>query len=244
MPRRELSLREALEQWCDPALVERVRSEERQLSEYELNQTSRIQLTPLSERRQPTGTSWMVETDLTNWLAAWHALENDLRKRIGAGQFYVWGVQAKPLRLTRPELIPPAWAADMKFDFAVGAITVDEYRYTAIVCSLDPPLAEQAAEVVAVAQAAAEAAPAPSDAPQGTLREPSGRRGGRPGFPLQEMAAIARQRGRREPTNKSEARTLLTEFVQRFPERQPPSHRTVIGHVPKIYSEAKRLDRT
>lgn len=159
MPRRDISLRQALEEWCDPALVERVRSEERQLTEYELNQTSRIQLTPLSERRQPTSTSWMVDTDLTNWLAAWDALENDLRQRVEAGQFHVCGVQAKPQRLTRPELIPAAWAADMEFDFAVGVITVDKCRYTAIICSLDPPRAGSVAEDIPAAIPTAEAAP-------------------------------------------------------------------------------------
>jgi hypothetical protein len=158
MPRRELSLRPALEQWCDPVLVERVRSEERKLSEYELNQTSRVQLTPLTERTQPTSRSWMLDTDLTNWLAAWHALENDLRQRIGAVQFYITGVQAKPQRLTRREPLQAAWAADMKFDFAVGAITVDEYRYTAVTCSLDPPLAEPVAEFMPAAKPIAEAA--------------------------------------------------------------------------------------
>ena len=124
MPGSELSLLQALEQSCDPALVERVRSEERQLSEYELNQTSRVQLTPTTERRRPTSTSWKVDTDLTNWLAAWHALENDLRQRITAGEIFVRGVQAKPQRRRDPEPIPGAWAADFAFDFAVGTIGV------------------------------------------------------------------------------------------------------------------------
>ena len=154
----ELSLLQALLQSCEPALVERVRSEERRLSEYELNQTSRVQLTPSTERRQPTSTSWKVDTDLTNWLAAWHALENDLRQRIGAGQIQVCGVQAKPQRLTHRQPIQRAWAADMKFDFARGVIVVDDYRYTAIVCAPHGPLAEPAAEVTPTAEPIGEAA--------------------------------------------------------------------------------------
>lgn len=143
-----MSLLQALQQWCEPALVERVRSEERQLSEYELNQTSRVQLTPTTERRRPTSTSWKVDTDLTNWLAAWHALENDLRQRITAGEIFVRGVQAKPQRRRDPEPIPGAWAADFAFDFAVGTIGVGEYRFTAVTCSREPwperePLAGQ-----------------------------------------------------------------------------------------------------
>jgi hypothetical protein len=159
MPGSGLSLRQALQQSCDPALVERVRSEERRLTEYELNQTSRIQLTPLTERRQPTSTSWMVDTDLTNWSAAWRALEDDLRQRIGAGQIHVYGVQAKPQRLTHRQPIQSAWAADMKFDFALGVIVVDDHRYTAVVCSPHGPLAEPVAEIMPTAEPVGEAAP-------------------------------------------------------------------------------------
>ena len=159
MPGSELSLLEALQQSCQPALVERVRSEERQLSEYELNQTSRVQLTPTVERRRPTSTSWKVDTDLTNLLAAWHALENDLRQRIGAGEIYVYGVQAKPQRLTQRQLLQRAWAADMNFDFARGVIVVDDYRYTAVVCSPHGPLAEPGAEAMPTVEPTGEAAP-------------------------------------------------------------------------------------
>ena len=137
MAAEQLPLHEALVEWCTPELVERVRAEERQLSEYELDQTSRIQLTPRTQWRQPTSTSWKIDTDLTKWLASWSELERDLRRRIEGGRMYVSGVQAKPERRRELEELPAAWAADFKFEFGLGAITVGEYRFTEIACSLE-----------------------------------------------------------------------------------------------------------
>ena len=134
-----LPLREALERWCDPGLVEAVRAQERTFIPYELDQVgSRIQLTARSERREPSSTSWLVDTDYTFLFAAWRDLESDLRLRISHGQIYLLGTQTKPQRRTESEVIPGAWAGDARFDFAAGAIDFGEFRFTAVICARQP----------------------------------------------------------------------------------------------------------
>ncbi|HEY8610798.1 MAG TPA: hypothetical protein VIL69_05830, partial [Roseomonas sp.] len=99
-------MREALERWCDPALVERVKAIERTYTEYELDQTHRVQLTPRTERRQPRSGDWKIDRDDSSWLAAWRDLERDLRRRIELGEIHLFGVQMKPERRMQAEPIP------------------------------------------------------------------------------------------------------------------------------------------
>ena len=151
MDNDKLFLRGALELWCEPAIVERVKSAERDLTEDDflgrtppLNRIERIQLTPPSERRPPNTARRVVEGLRFRQLdAAWDDLRRDLRDRITKQKIHLQGVQVAPERRVEPELIPSGWAADFVFDFARGAINVAKYRYTAVVCSLSSWIAAQ-----------------------------------------------------------------------------------------------------
>lgn len=135
-----LSLREALERWCDPSLVEAVRAQERRKTAYEMDQVShRIQLTPKTERERPSDTRWMVgPPDYTRLIIAWRELESDLRQMISFGAIHLRGVQTRPQRRSDPEPIPSAWGGDAAFDFASSAVEFGEYRFTAVLCARHP----------------------------------------------------------------------------------------------------------
>ncbi len=134
-----LSLFDALRQWCEPSLVQRVMDEECSHTEYEMDRAHRPQLTSRAVRRQPTRTSWMANgSDFNSHNAAWRDLEQDLRQRIERGQIHLRGVQLAPERQTEPEVVPRGWAADFKFDFEKGTIKTGKFSFAAIECSRVP----------------------------------------------------------------------------------------------------------
>jgi hypothetical protein len=172
------------------------------------------------------------------------AFLDEVRWRLEIGVILLTGVQTLPELQTVRSPIPGAWATAMEFDFAGRTVTCFGHRWIAVtgsLCALETPgeVAEPSVEAV---EAAAETAPL--EVREAKLPEPSVRSGGRPGFPMKEMVELVRQGGLRQATNKGTATALLKEFVAQFPQRQPPSHRTVVDHVADIYREAERLDRT
>ena len=130
-----LDLVDALQRWCDPSLVQRIKDEECRCSQHQLDQSGLIQLTSREVRRKPTNTSWMAGHNLRALLAAWEDLERDLRQRIEQGRIYLRGVQLTPKQRTELEVIPGVWAADIQFNFSKGTIRARKVRYGAVSCS-------------------------------------------------------------------------------------------------------------
>jgi hypothetical protein len=160
-----LPLSDALVRWTDPALVEAVRREERRHGAYHLHefyrlQAHRLQLAPDRELRpSPPGTGWAGPPDMGSLITAWRALERDLAGRLVRGEFHLVGVRTAPARTATPRAIPGVWAADMRFDFAFDAVSVDGARYVAVRAVHGPePEGEEPAGVAA-------AAPAPAAVP-------------------------------------------------------------------------------
>ena len=130
-----LDLVDALQRWCDPSLVQRIKDEECRCSQHQLDQSGLIQLTSREVRRKPTNTSWMAGHNLRSLLAAWEDLERDLRQRIERGRIHLRGVQLAPEQRTELEIIPKIWAADFLFNFSKGTVRAGKRRYGAISCS-------------------------------------------------------------------------------------------------------------
>jgi hypothetical protein len=223
---QSLPLSDAILKYCDPELLAAMKEAEAHLQS-------------LFGKTGP-----QVAVAETSVRIAQNAFLHEVRWRIEIGVILLTGVQVRPELQTVRSPIPGAWATAMEFDFAGRTVACFGHRWIAVtgsLCALDAP--EKVAEA---SYGAADAAvgTAPSEAREATPAEPPARSGGRPGFPMQEMVEIARQRGAREATNKATATALLRVFVERFPQRQPPSHRTVVDHVAEIYSEVQRVDRT
>ncbi len=223
---RFLPLPDAILEWCDPDLLAAMRKAEAHLH-------------GLFGKTGPH-----VGIARTQVRLAQKEFLDEVRWRLEIGVILLTGVQVLPELQTERTPIPGVWATAMEFDFAGRTVACFGHRWIAVtgsLCALDAP--EKVAEA---SYGAAEAAvgTAPLEAREATPAEPPARSGGRPGFPMQEMVENARQRGARGATNKATATALLRAFVERFPQRQPPSHRTVVDHVAEIYSESQRVDRT
>lgn len=135
-----LKLVDALQQWCDPSLVQRIKDEECRCSQYQLDQSGLIQLSSREIRRQPTNTSWMGGYNLRALHAAWQDLERDLRQRIEQGLIILRGVLLAPEQQTELEGIPGVWAATFTFNFSKGTVRSGKRRYGAISCSRGPDI--------------------------------------------------------------------------------------------------------
>lgn len=137
-PPETLSLSEALVRWTDTERVEAVRREERKHIAYHLHEFYRIkehwlQLTHDRDLRQPTrGSGWAGAPDFGSLIVAWRALGRDLVVRLVGGEFHLVGVRTAPDRTAAPRAIPGVWAADMRFDFAMDAVSIEQARYVAV----------------------------------------------------------------------------------------------------------------
>ncbi len=223
---QSLPLSDAILKYCDPELLAAMREAEAHLQS-------------LFGKTGP-----QVAVAETSVRIAQNAFLHEVRWRIEIGVILLTGVQVRPELQTVRSPIPGAWATAMEFGFAERTVTCFGHRWIAVtgsLCALEPP--GKAADASAQAVEAA-AGMAPPEVQEAKPSAPDVRSGGRPSFPMQEMIEIARQRGPREATNKGTATALLKEFVARFPQRQPPSHRTVVDHVADIYRAKERLDRT
>ena len=136
---RELPLGQAVERWCEPTLVNQVKVWECQVPEYKLQESEFVRFVPPPAHSWLNNRLWIQDTDTRRWSVAWTDLTNDLRRRIKVGEIFLRGVQTQPERRIVEEQIPASWAIDMEFDFRKEAATVDAYRYTGVICSLDPP---------------------------------------------------------------------------------------------------------
>lgn len=144
-----LPLRAALELWCDPTLVEGVRARERELTEHEMSLvTERPRLVTTAELTQPAADQWMkAPPDCSRLMAAWRALEADLRDRLIREHFFLRGVMTRPTLATEAVPIPPAWAADAEFDFVSNSVSVNDTRFSGVMASRAAPEASLRAPV-------------------------------------------------------------------------------------------------
>ncbi|BDG74055.1 hypothetical protein [Roseomonas fluvialis] len=143
---QDLSLLEAMTQWCEPRLVNRVREEERKFIAIELHRYFMPKLTHETEWSQPTSRSWMAETNYVFLTAAWNELTIDFRRRIERGEMYLRGVLSGDDPAAAIEAIPGFWAAELMFDLRANAVRRDSRTYLAVRVSkqapAEPPVAK------------------------------------------------------------------------------------------------------
>ena len=135
---RRLRLLDALIEWCEPSVVDRIRQEERQLTAHVLDDLRRPKLTPRHEWRQPTGNDWKAPRYTDQLLAAWKDVERDFVRRIEIGELHLAGVPATADEDAPPVAIPSAWAADIAFDFDSNTARRGDRRYLAVTVGQAP----------------------------------------------------------------------------------------------------------
>ena len=214
-----LPLKRAMLTWCDDVLVDRYETADtaRQLAQ-DIRQGFRD---PAQERRY-AGVSTFDLHLIGPWAArlesARIALQTDFAARIASGEIKLTGLQTEPALAADRTSLSSAWAGRLKFDWRNGTVQVGGVRF------------------VDVSGVRRTTPTAPATEPRATPR-----RRGRPGFPMDEMVAIARQRLRiRESNIAREAELLLKEYGARHAEAKPPKVRTIEDHVTKIYAAAAR----
>lgn len=138
-----LPLSAAVLKWSAPTLVEDVRRHERLCSRYQLNQWRWPRLVLDDELRQPTGTDWMAggSSALPELRNAWEKIENEFRRLVRAGELHLSGVLVKPELTTEPQLIPGAWASELKFDLIGDAAMLPPRKFANVVVSRHSPAA-------------------------------------------------------------------------------------------------------
>ena len=211
-----LPLKQAMLTWCDDLLVDRYETADlaRQLAQ-DIRQGFRF---PARERRYAGVSTFdlhLVEPWAERLEGAKTAVQTDFAARIACREIELTGLQTEPALAADSTSLSPAWAGRMKFNWQNGMVQVGGVRFV---------------EVSGIRKTT-------PNAPETDFGgQPE--RGGRPGFPMNEMVEIARQLDSRESTNKGAASALLNEFKTQFPDRQAPSHRTVVDHVAEIYRKA------
>ena len=132
-----LSLREALIEWCDKKRLGNVIRAERYFSESDLCSNGRVHI---AGARNLFRTEYMLGDE--RQLAyeelddAWNFLVLDFRKRIEKGEIHLSGVQTRPDRRETRGVIQGVWATDFVFDFQNDVITIlGQSRYIAVLAS-------------------------------------------------------------------------------------------------------------
>lgn len=241
---QELTLYDAVVQWCDPALVDRIREAERDLIAHEHQQYPRPKLTHPTEWRQPTNRSWMIETSYVALDAAWADVERDLRTRLVRGEFHLRGVMVEPHRKRAAEVLPGVWAADYRFDFSLGTVRFEAFRYVAVIATRGPAAESDTDRPTATLPIESREA---ADAPvAGTATNPTPRIGGRPrGAPLIEQALREHWNGLHPagaPEKPESWLNLSLRLIARVKKARPkdgalfPKEETVRKHLPEIYA--------
>jgi hypothetical protein len=234
----ELPLWKAALAWCDPALVRDLRDafteytqaygfrprENPFPSRFELNASADLLLAEMAGAIQPATSAPDIQ-----WRGAAHAVTQDFRRRLAAGEVELDGLRVKPqLEMSRSH-IPPAWSELIELEWAKETIRAWDTEFVQVRGRRGSTPRAQAAEPQAFV------------APR--RRSPT-RAKGRPPFPIDKLVRIAAERHEaRKPTNKEDATELLKIFRERHPNIQPPAHRTVSDHVAEIYTKAAEAER-
>jgi hypothetical protein len=155
--RGPIPLSAALREWTDPVLLGEVCRCERRYTPNELTAfPSHPILSDPADLAKPSKSSWSLgPPSFNDLIAAWRALENDLRARLARGEFHLRGVMTQPQRTTEQVGLPGVWAADFWFDFRRDTITVDDARYVAVVATYGAAADESGMDVDRISDAAA-----------------------------------------------------------------------------------------
>ena len=192
-------------------------------------------------RQEPARTSRLPETQVQ---IAQKGFLDEVRWRLEIGVILLTGIQVLPELRTERTAIPGVWATAMEFDFAERSVTCFGYRWIAVtgsLCALEMPEKSPRLPVKRLRRPRSPLGRRRPKASEAPVAEPPARNGGRPGFPMEEMIEIARKRGAQREDEQRHWIGPVAGVRVRFPERQPPSHRTVVDTVADIYSEAQRV---
>ena len=235
-----LPLREALVSFCDPALIDAVRREERRLTLYDHRQTGMPMLGAIGDLREPSQHDWMAAgSSHSAFFAAWKQLQTVFCGRIERQELFLTGVPLAPIATTQAEALPGAWVSQFRFDFDLNVVAMGDKRWGAVGVStvsvtdalIGAPRSSDEIEAHSPATPKAEAG-------GGMELEPSvGRKKmGRPALGHVRLVDIA-TRIPRANSNKESAGQLLEEFARMHAEK-PPAFATVVSHTARIYAEA------
>ncbi len=234
-----LPLWEAALAWCDPALV-------RELLEAQFEYAQEFQLKP-RDNPFPTVFERNLAAQLRvaeiagvgqgsrgasagRRLRAAHVVAEDFRRRIGAGEITLTGLRTKPQLEAVRSAVPPLWAKLLVFDWTKGSLRAADAEFVEVTGERGASFRRGTIDP---------GGPAPARTRPAASEPRVAAKTGRPRFPLGAMAAIAVGRlGKRRSSSKAEAAELLRVFGERFPDRQPPAHRTVCDHLKEIYAQA------
>lgn len=117
----ELTLLNAVLKWCDPGLVEAVKSAERHQTQYKLQSFSRPTLTPPNEWQSLVRQEFLGGQDTSSLIAAWRILENHLRRKLEDDELFLAAVLSGAAD-AEPQRVSGAFAAEFIFDFNKSTI--------------------------------------------------------------------------------------------------------------------------
>lgn len=217
----ERPLWEAAIAWCDPQLVDELRSA---LADYKsfLMFGSDLESPMPNAPHQLTAFALLLGREAFVVAARRHTsalekLEADLRTRIAAGTLLAWGVRVEPTLERHRTQLSCDWGHALRFDWPKGSVAFGSHRFVGVVCAPGPGRAALA--------------PPAFDAEKLS--------GGRPSWPFAELVAIARSRQRQRPA-KREAKELLATFRERHPDLTPPAEDSIKTRLAKIYRAARQ----
>ncbi len=212
-----LPLEQAMLTWCNDVLVDRY--ETAAIADHLAQDIRQGRWRPGQERRNAGISTFdlhLVDPWAGRLQSAKAAVQTDFSARIASGDVELSGLQTEPAFAAERAPLSAAWAKRMQFDWKRQAVRIESALF------VDVLGITKAAVRVAQAQCAGQS-----------------RRRGRPSYPLEQLAAIARDRGaKRAPTKEREADILLEEFRRWYPAARPPKARTIQDHVEEIYATA------
>lgn len=124
---------EALQNFCDPVLVNTLRQAELRMSEDQHRYANRPLLSDMATIRKATRRDWRdVPDGMAGYFEAWDRLIENFKGLIELEKLELEGVQIAPTATTERASIPGAWAAMMTFDFRENTISTGNQRYASI----------------------------------------------------------------------------------------------------------------
>ena len=135
-----LPLSEAILAWSPTRFIDEIRANERLCSRNNLTPWRWPRLVSDAELRKPAGNDWMSGGSSSTKLLhhAWVNLENEFRRLVRAGELYLCGVKVKPELTTEPQLIPGAWASELRLDLIGDAVMLSGQKFASVRVSRAP----------------------------------------------------------------------------------------------------------
>lgn len=122
------TLREAVQTWCDPLLIEKVNRAQQGFN-------AGVMILYEARREDGGGNERLVldrASHLKHIAQMKLDIEVDLRVRLERGEFHLWGVQTQPEPQLHATLIPGVWAADLIFDLDASTAQFYERRFVMV----------------------------------------------------------------------------------------------------------------